>query len=117
MNIFNPNQIPEIEAVDAQAGSGQKVLLDVREADEWEAGHAPGRGVDPARRPRTRPYGDPVQQVHRVRLPVGRAQSARAAEELISWGFEAANMTGGMRAWAAAGLPVVRDDETPGVVI
>ena len=42
MNIFNPNQIPEIEAVDAQAGSGDKVLLDVREADEWEAGHAPG---------------------------------------------------------------------------
>jgi hypothetical protein len=26
-------------------------------------------------------------------------------------------MTGGMRAWAAAGLPVVRDDETPGAVI
>ena len=45
------------------------------------------------------------------------ARSGRAAEALISWGFEASNMVGGMRAWAAAGLPVVRDDDTPGEVI
>jgi rhodanese-related sulfurtransferase len=116
VNIFNPNQIPEIEAVDAQAGSGQKVLLDVREADEWEAGHAPGAAWIP--------LGDLERA--RMEIPFNKsivcicrsgARSARAAEELISWGFEAANMTGGMRAWAAAGLPVVRDDETPGVVI
>jgi rhodanese-related sulfurtransferase len=36
---------------------------------------------------------------------------------LLEWGFEASNMVGGMRAWAAAGLPVVRDDDSAGEVI
>ena len=116
MNIFNPNQIPEIEAVDAQSGSGANVLLDVREPDEWEAGHAPGTTWIP--------LGDLERA--RLEIPSTRtscasagpaSRSARAAEALISWGFEATNMTGGMRAWEAAGLPVVRDDETPGAVI
>ena len=72
MTIFNPNQIPEIDAVDAQSGSGDNVLLDVREPDEWEAGHAPGAHVDPARRARTGAHRDPVQQAHRVHLPLRR---------------------------------------------
>ena len=42
MTIFNPNQVPEVDAVDAQSGAGDHILLDVRELDEWEAGHAPG---------------------------------------------------------------------------
>jgi rhodanese-related sulfurtransferase len=29
---------------------------------------------------------------------------------------QARNVAGGMAAWSAAGLPVVRDDGTPGVV-
>ena len=45
------------------------------------------------------------------------ARSGRATESLLSWGFEAANVAGGMKAWAEQGLPVVRDDGTPGVVI
>jgi rhodanese-related sulfurtransferase len=116
VTIFNPNQVPEIEAVDAQAGSSDRVLLDVREPDEWEAGHAPGA------------YWIPLAELERARteIPFNKhvvcvcrsgARSERAAEALISWGFEAMNMAGGMRAWAAAGLPVVRDDETPGAVI
>ena len=116
MTIFNPNQIPEIEAVDAQAGTGDKVLLDVRESDEWEAGHAPGAAWIPLgelERART----EIAFNKHIVCICRSGARSASAAEDLISWGFEAMNMTGGMRAWEAAGLPVVRDDETPGEVI
>jgi rhodanese-related sulfurtransferase len=45
------------------------------------------------------------------------ARSARATESLIAWGFEAANMEGGMKAWVAEGLPVVRDDGTAGEII
>ncbi|MGH8976541.1 MAG: rhodanese-like domain-containing protein [Acidimicrobiia bacterium] len=116
MTIFNPNQVPEIEAVDAQAGSSDRVLLDVREPDEWEAGHAPGaRWIPLAELDRARtevPFNKHIVCVCR-----SGARSARAAEALISWGFEAMNMVGGMRAWEAAGLPVVRDDETPGAVI
>jgi rhodanese-related sulfurtransferase len=32
-------------------------------------------------------------------------------------GFKAVNMTGGMREWVAQGLPIVRDDGSPGEVI
>jgi rhodanese-related sulfurtransferase len=45
------------------------------------------------------------------------ARSARATESLLEWGFEATNMAGGMKAWAEAGLSVVREDGSPGEVI
>jgi rhodanese-related sulfurtransferase len=116
VTIFNPNQIPEIAAVDAEAGANDHVLLDVREPDEWAAGHAPGAFWIPLgdlERARTEiPFNKQVVCVCR-----SGARSARAAEALIEWGFEASNMVGGMRAWADAGLPVVRNDDTPGEVI
>jgi rhodanese-related sulfurtransferase len=116
VTIFNPNQVPEIEAVEAQSGAAAHTLLDVREPDEWEAGHAPGA------------TWIPLGELERVRteIPINKqvvcicrsgVRSAKAAEALISWGFDASNMVGGMRAWDAAGLPVIRDDETPGTVI
>jgi rhodanese-related sulfurtransferase len=116
VTIFNPNQVPEVEVTDAQSGAADHMLLDVREADEWEAGHAPGAAwiaLGELERARVEvPFNRRVVCVCRTGV-----RSARAAEALISWGFDAVNMTGGMRAWAAAGLPVVRDDETPGTVI
>ncbi|MFM8974091.1 MAG: rhodanese-like domain-containing protein [Actinomycetota bacterium] len=44
-------------------------------------------------------------------------RSARAAAVLAQMGFDAVNLTGGMVEWQARGLPVVRDDGTPGTVI
>jgi rhodanese-related sulfurtransferase len=97
-------------------GANDHVLLDVREPDEWAAGHAPGAFWIPLgdlERARTEiPFNKQVVCVCR-----SGARSARAAEALIEWGFEASNMVGGMRAWADAGLPVVRNDDTPGEVI
>jgi hydroxyacylglutathione hydrolase len=116
VTIFNPNPVPEIDAVDANSAPGDQVLLDVREPDEWEAGHAPGATWIPLgelERARTEvPFNKRIVCVCRT-----GGRSARAAEDLISWGFDAANLTGGMRAWEAAGLPVIRDDEPPGAVI
>ena len=116
MSMFHGHKIPEVSAVDAETGSVENVLLDVRNADEWEAGHAAGA--------QWIPLGE--LEAARFRLPMNRrivcvcrsgVRSARATESLIAWGFEAANMEGGMKAWAAQGLPVVRDDGTPGEVI
>ena len=45
------------------------------------------------------------------------ARSDRAAAELVNMGFDAVNMEGGMKAWIARGLPVVKDDGSPGEVI
>lgn len=114
--MFHGRRVPEVSAIDAETGAVDHVLLDVRNTDEWEAGHAPAA--------RFLPLGD--LEGARFQLPMNRrivcicrsgARSARAAEALIGWGFDAVNMAGGMKAWAESGLPVVRDDGTPGQVI
>lgn len=43
-------------------------------------------------------------------------RSAAATEALRSTGIDAVNVAGGMKAWAAEGLPVVAADGLPGVV-
>ena len=43
MSMFHGHKIPEVSAVDAETSSAENVLLDVRNADEWEAGHAATR--------------------------------------------------------------------------
>ena len=91
-------------------------LLDVREDDEWAAGHAPGA--------RHIPLGQLPDHRHALSsddeyIVVCRSgsRSARAQGELRQAGFTVANLDGGMRAWSDARLPVVRDDGSPGKVI
>jgi rhodanese-related sulfurtransferase len=116
MSMWQGQRVPEIDVTDANAGREHAVLLDVREADEWEAGHAPG-----AKWVR---LGE--LESARFEIPINRrivcvcrsgARSEKATVQLVQWGFEAVNMVGGMKAWEAQGLPVVRDDESPGQVI
>src|SRR4051794_37012546 len=82
------------------------LLLDVREDDEWLAGHAPEATHVPMSR-----IGGEVS-----RLPTDRlilcichlgSRSAAVAEALDNAGYSAANLAGGMDAWVAHGLPVV----------
>jgi rhodanese-related sulfurtransferase len=81
------------------------VVLDVREDDEWEAGHAPGAvhvplGDLPAR------HGElPAEEdLYVVCRSGGRA--ARAAAWLVEGGYDAVVVDGGMGAWAQAGRPM-----------
>ena len=69
MSMWQGQRIQEIDVTDANAGREHTVLLDVREADEWEAGHAPGAQWVRARRARVGPLPDPDQPPHRVRVP------------------------------------------------
>ncbi|MCP9210442.1 rhodanese-like domain-containing protein [Streptomyces sp. NEAU-Y11] len=87
---------------------GSAVLLDVRETPEWRAGHAPGalhlpltRLLAGAALPETA-QGRPVVAICR-----SGHRSQRAATLLDARGVDAVDVTGGMNAWAAAGLPVV----------
>ena len=116
MSMWQGQRIQEVDVTDASGGRVPTVLLDVREADEWEAGHAPGA------------HWVPLGELEsaRFRIPINRRivcvcrsghRSAHATAELVQWGFDAVNMAGGMKAWAAQGLPVVRDDASPGQVI
>jgi rhodanese-related sulfurtransferase len=91
-------------------------LLDVREADEWQAGHAPEAQFIPLGELASR-TAEIAADRRIVAICRSGARSERAARFLRAQGFDVANLTGGMRAWAASGLEVVTDDGTPGTVI
>lgn len=82
-------------------------VLDVREPEEWAAGHIEGALHVP--------LGLLPQQVHEV--PEGRVlvvckvggRSAQAATWLGQQGHETINLDGGMLDWAAAGRPMVSE--------
>jgi len=89
------------------------LLLDVREQDEWDAGHAPQ-----ARHLAMSELGARVEELPRdVELVcvchVG-GRSAMVTEALNRAGWRAVNLAGGMRAWQAAGYEVVDAAGQPG---
>jgi rhodanese-related sulfurtransferase len=91
------------------------VLLDVREDDEWQRGHAPGAlhipmGQVPARLAEI----DSAATLYVVCGMGGRSQ--RVAQYLAQNGYTPVNVSGGMLAWAGAGRPVITDDGGVGVV-
>ena len=81
------------------------ILLDVREDTEWRA----GRRV-PARMKDLPPRRTVITVCH------SGHRSARAAALLAREGREVASLSGGMHAWARAGLPVVAGGGGPGRV-
>jgi rhodanese-related sulfurtransferase/glyoxylase-like metal-dependent hydrolase (beta-lactamase superfamily II) len=92
------------------------VLLDVREADEWDAGHAPTAVFIPMGQVEGRLAElEPTAKTVVVCRSGGR--SATITQVLTSRGFDAVNLAGGMRAWAAAGLPVLTGADEPGLII
>lgn len=106
----------EVEPVEAArlAASGQVLLLDVREPGEWANGRAAGAMHIPLGSltleavPTDRPVVAVCRSGHR---------SGAAAQALAAAGVDVRNLRGGMLAWAAAGLPVVREDETEGMIV
>lgn len=106
--------IPEIEAGAVPDGA---YLLDVREPDEWTAGHAPGAThlpmMDvPVRLDEIPRDGDVVV----VCRSGGR--SGRVVAYLMQQGYDnVVNLDGGMLDWAAAGHPMVSEDGQPARVL
>jgi rhodanese-related sulfurtransferase len=111
---------PTVTDIDAEAGrrllDDGAFLLDVREDDEWEAGHAPeavhvAMGL----------VSDRIDEIPADRVVVcicrvgGR--SGAVAGVLAGLGYDVRNVDGGMLAWEAAGLPVVAGDGSAGRII
>jgi rhodanese-related sulfurtransferase len=92
------------------------ILLDVREDAEWRAGHAPGARHIPLSRLSARARELAPQ---RTVITVCRSghRSAGAAMILARQGRDVINLSGGMRGWARAGLPVVTSGGRPGRVL
>lgn len=88
---------------------GEVDVVDVRETHEWTGGHVPGARHVPLAQLRANPRSTlPRDGVLLVCAAGVRSETAaRVAERL---GFKLVyNLSGGTRAWANAGLPVVRD--------
>jgi rhodanese-related sulfurtransferase len=97
--------------------AGEAVLLDVREEDEYAAGHAPH--ALPLPHSRLTAQACLSHNVHRRPvLCVCRSgnRSRKADEILTARGVTALNVTGGMRTRALAGLPVHTDQGQEGQV-
>jgi rhodanese-related sulfurtransferase len=100
------NGVPTVPVADVPADAP---LLDVREPDEWTAGHAPTARLLPMSELIERidelPDDDPLYVVCR-----SGGRSARVVAYLAQQGFPAVNVEGGMQDWAAQGRTVVTDD-------
>ncbi len=104
-----PEALPELDvtAVPDEIPPGV-TMLDVREDDEWRAGHIDGAVHIPLMQvPRRLAELDAHDRVLVVCKVGGR--SAQATQFLCAQGRDAANLSGGMIAWEAAGRPMVRD--------
>ena len=91
------------------------VLLDVREDDEWQRGHAEGA--------RHIPMGDVPARLAEIDADAtlyvvchAGGRSLRVAQYLSRNGYQPINVAGGMLAWAGAGRLVVTDDGSAGTV-
>lgn len=104
-----------IPAVEPSAVPEDAFLLDVREPDEWAAGHAPNAVHIPLGS-----LAERVQEISTDRdvYVVCRSggRSARATQALNQAGWKAHNVSGGMQAWEAAALPMVSESGGPAFV-
>jgi phage shock protein E len=105
--------VTEISPTDAaqKAKSGNAVIVDVREKDEFEESHIPGalhmsRGILELEVEDKFPDRNMTIICHCG----GGGRSALAAETLQKMGYRnARSMAGGFKAWKAAGLPTLGD--------
>jgi rhodanese-related sulfurtransferase len=104
--VFQPEDVhPEIMSADLPAGV---YLLDVREDDEWAAGHAPDavhvRLGELAARCDEIPRDREIYVICR-----SGTRSAYAARSLSDAGWKAVSVADGMTGWAVAGRPMVSE--------
>jgi rhodanese-related sulfurtransferase len=101
--------VPSVSATDVAPDA---VVLDVREDDEWAAGHIDGAhhipmGELPGRVPDVVELADASPEL--VIVCRSGHRSARVVAWLTQNGVDAVNLAGGMRAWTSAGRPMVSE--------
>ena len=106
-NLFGPavESLTASKVKEKLKASHRTLLVDVREAYEYSAGHIAGA--------KSIPLGELSQ--HMEKLPKNKeiivicatgSRSASATKMLVRAGYKAFNVSGGMFAWQRAGFPV-----------
>jgi rhodanese-related sulfurtransferase len=113
--LFRRQPVPHINLGSGTTLDAKDVLLDVRDEDEFLAGHMPDAWFCPLKQLDSIRWDLPM--MFRI-VCVSRTgdRGHVATDQLRQWGFNAANLAGGMIAWRDDGRPVVREDGSPGVV-
>lgn len=110
-------EIPEITVEEyVSLAPGEVVLLDVREPEEWEDGHAPEAVHVPMNSVPATVAHDPDKLPTDGRIVVtckAGGRSAQVTAWLVAQGFDAVNLEGGMLAWATAHRPMVSENGEP----
>ena len=103
------SMVAQVPAAEVPAGA---FVLDVREHDEWDAGHIPGAVHIPLGE-----LGARYTELERGRplFVICRSgnRSAYAARALAGAGWDARNVSDGMMGWHAAGLPMTSASGQP----
>ncbi|WP_433299358.1 rhodanese-like domain-containing protein [Actinoplanes sp. CA-030573] len=104
--MFGP-QVPSVTPADVKADA---YLLDVREPDEWAAGHAPGAHHLPMMEIPARMAEVPTD-VEVVVVCRSGGRSGQVVSYLMGNGWDnVRNLDGGMRSWDAAGRDMVSEN-------
>jgi rhodanese-related sulfurtransferase len=101
---------PPVPSVRATEVSDDAYLLDVREPDEYAAGHAPGARLVPMMEIPARLADVPADDDVVVVCQVVAYLQANGWDNVR-------NLAGGMQDWALAGRPVIGEDGQPGRVL
>jgi rhodanese-related sulfurtransferase len=103
LQAIGPEQARQLLATEALD------LVDVREPNEWSAGHLPGARHVPLSRLRGEPSAE-LQRDGVIFVCAAGVRSETAARLALACGLERVyNLTGGTRGWVRAGLPLVQD--------
>ncbi len=103
-----PGDVQELERVGA-------ALVDVREQGGWDTGHAPNAEHHPLGGPATSMDRRSKDRTRVVAAGSG-TRSAGATEALTKAGLDAVDLTGGLTACQAAGLPILNRRGEKGAV-
>ena len=113
MGGMRPEQIPTVgvDSIPADA-----VLVDVRELEEWQAGHAADAVHVPMSALPGRAEDIPADRDVVVVCRSGN-RSAQVTAYLNQAGWRCINLAGGMIAWQQSGRPMVSETAVPPVVM
>jgi rhodanese-related sulfurtransferase len=109
--------IPHLTPTELADDIDSYLLLDVREQDEWDAGHAP----QAVHYPMSKMMIEGIEGIDLSRrfaiICRSGGRSYQVAETLVEADVVAINVTGGMQAWKAEGFDVVSTTGEVGVII
>ncbi|MHB8629112.1 MAG: rhodanese-like domain-containing protein [Aggregatilineales bacterium] len=111
MNIFKSlfaSNGGNLNPTDAKARIDDKqplVILDVRQPDEFQAGHIAGAKLIPLNELRSR-MSELSMDTEILCVCRSGSRSGAAVGQLNSAGFNAINLRGGMMSWQMAGYPI-----------